>query len=204
MSSTRSLPARFYRRPANQVAPDLLGRYIVRDDPAGRRILRIVETEAYLGAADPASHAWKGRRTRRNEALYLGGGSIYVYFVYGMHHCFNVVTGREGEADAVLIRAGEPILGEPLMRAARGIERRPRPGEIAGGPARLCQALGIDLTRNGARLGKRGVRIAEGEPVGADEIVSGPRVGVAYAGEAASWPLRYAVRGHPHVSKPRL
>jgi len=204
MSSRRSPPARFYRRPAKDVAPDLLGRYIVRDDPAGRRILRIVETEAYLGAADPASHAWNGRRTRRNEALYLGGGSIYVYFVYGMHHCLNIVTGREGEADAVLIRAGEPVTGEPLMRAARGIEHIPRPGQIAGGPAKLCQALGIDLRHNGALLGEVGIQITHGEPVGAEAIASGPRVGVGYAGEAASWPLRYALRGHPHVSRPRL
>lgn len=204
MNSERTLPKAFYRRPADQVAPELLGRYLICDRSPGPRALKIVEVEAYLGASDPASHAWNGRRTRRNEALYLAGGSIYVYFVYGMHHCFNVVTGREGEADAVLIRAGEPILGESLMRAARGLERPPRPGDIAGGPAKLCQALGIDLSDNGAELGEAGVRITAGEPAAPGDIASGARIGVGYAGEAASWQLRYAVRDHSHVSRPRL
>lgn len=204
MEAGRPLPPTFYRRRADAVAPDLLGRYLVRDLPAGRLAVKIVETEAYLGSSDPASHAWKGRRTARNEALYLPGGSVYVFFVYGMHHCFNVVTGPGGEGEAVLIRAGEPVIGDELMRRARGLRRAPRPGDVAGGPAKLCQALGIDLTLNGMRIGAGRLRITEGEAVTAEEIARGPRVGVAYAGEAAAWPLRFALRGHPHVSRPRL
>jgi DNA-3-methyladenine glycosylase len=204
MRSEQVLPSAFFQRSADVVAPDLLGRYLVREDARGRRIIKIVETEAYLGSSDPASHAWQGRRTARNEALYLPGGSIYVFFVYGMHYCFNVVTGSEDDGDAVLIRAGEPVLGEEMMRRARRLRRQPRPGDIAGGPAKLCQALEIDLELNGVLLGAGGVEITAGEVPAARDVARGPRIGVAYAGEAAGWPLRFALREHPHVSRPRL
>jgi len=200
----QALPASFYRRPAEVVAPDLLGRHLVRELANDRLVVKIVETEAYLGSKDPASHAWKGRRTARNEVLFRAGGSIYVYFVYGMHHCCNVVTGNDGEGDAVLIRAAEPIVGEETMRRARRMRHPARPGDVAGGPAKLCQALDIDLALNGVRLGQGGLQIVFGEPPEADSIVRGPRVGVAYAGEAAEWPLRFAIGGNPHVSRPRL
>lgn len=204
MRSNQALPLDFYRRPSDVVAPDLLGRHLVRAVGNDRLVVRIVETEAYLGSKDPASHAWKGRRTARNEVLFRAGGSIYVYFVYGMHHCCNVVTGSEGEGDAVLIRAAEPIAGEELMRRARRLRRPPRPGDVAGGPAKLCQALGIDLALNGVEVGAGGLQIVAGEPPDADSIVRGARVGVDYAGEAAEWPLRFAIVGNPHVSRPRL
>jgi len=199
--SLRPLPLAFYRRPADAVARDLLGRFLVRDLPGDRLVLRIVETEAYLGAPDRASHAWGGRRTARNESMYLGGGHAYVYFIYGMHFCLNAVTGSAGSG-AVLIRAGEPVLGAARMAELRGLVRV-RPGDLAGGPGRLAKALAIDRSLDGIRLDRGPLRIAAGEPIDPAEIAAGPRVGVGYALEAAAWPLRFAVRGNPHVSRPR-
>jgi DNA-3-methyladenine glycosylase len=203
---------RFYRAPAPEVARRLLGHLLVRELPDGERlVLRLVETEAYLGAPDRASHAWSGRRTARNESLYLPGGHAYVYFVYGIHWCLNAVTGAADVGSAVLLRAGEPV-GEPLggrrgeevMARLRGLARAPRPGDLAGGPGKLCQALAVDRALDGVRLDRAPLWIAAGEPVADAEVAAGPRVGVDYAGEAAAWPLRFAVRGNPHVSRPRL
>ena len=198
------LPLAFYRRPAEVVAPDLVGRLLVRRLGRKTLVLRLVETEAYLGAPDRASHAAGGRRTPRNESLYLPGGHAYVYFVYGMHWCLNAVCGEADEGGAVLLRAGEPLRGEAEMRARRGLADRVRPGDIAGGPAKLAQALGVDRSLDGALLDGRDLWIATGEPVGRRRLARGPRIGVAYAGEAASWPLRFAEAGNPHVSRPRL
>ncbi len=199
------LPRAFYRRPAAEVARGLLGCLLVRELDGERLVVRLVETEAYLGAPDRASHAWGGRRTARNENLYLPGGHAYVYFIYGMHFCLNAVTGEADVGSAVLLRAGEPVAGEERMRALRGLSRTARvalPGEVAGGPGRLCRALGIDRGLDGARLDRPLLWIAAGDAVAPEDIASGPRIGVAYAGEAAAWPLRFAVRGNPHVSRP--
>jgi DNA-3-methyladenine glycosylase len=193
----------FYRRPAAEVARDLLGRYLVREVDGERLVLRLVETEAYLGAPDRASHAWDGRRTARNESLYLAGGYAYVYFIYGMHWCLNAVTGEAGIGSAVLLRAGEPVAGLEAMAANRRLPRPPRPGEIAGGPGKLCQALAIDCALDGAALDRPPLFVAPGEPVPEAAVAAGPRIGVDYAGEAAAWPLRFALRGNPHVSRPR-
>lgn len=203
LSPSKPLPLRFYRRPTELVARELLGRYIVRDLEGERLILRIVETEAYLGAPDRASHAWGGRRTARNESLYLPGGHAYVYFIYGMHFCLNVVTEGADLGSAVLLRAGEPVAGEERMLALRGLSRS-RPGDIAGGPGRLCKALGIGRGEDGVRFDRGALKIVEGESLAADEIAAGPRVGIDYAEEAVPWPLRFAIRGNPHVSRPRL
>jgi DNA-3-methyladenine glycosylase len=219
------LPLSFYRRPAEVVARDLLGRYLVRragnagaavggrqasSGPSGSAagqeplILRLVEVEAYLGAPDRASHAWGGRHTARNASLYLPGGHAYVYFIYGMHWCLNAVTGAADTGGAVLLRAGEPLAGEERMRRNRGLPPAPpRPGELAGGPGKLCQALAIDRAFDGLRLDRGPLQLAAGEPVAAEQVAAGPRIGVVYAGEAASWPLRFAVAGNPHVSRPR-
>jgi DNA-3-methyladenine glycosylase len=198
----RPLPRSFYRRSAEVVARDLLGRYLVRDLGGERLVLRLVETEAYLGARDRASHAWNGRRTARTETMYQEGGHAYVYFVYGMHWCLNAVTGPADHAEAVLLRAGEPLAGEARMRRRRGLPGG-RASELASGPARLCQALGIDRSSNGAALWRGELRLCAGEPAAEAEIAVAPRVGVAYAGDAAKWPLRFALRGNANVSRPR-
>jgi DNA-3-methyladenine glycosylase len=202
MDRYRSLPTSFYRRPAEEVARDLLGRYLVRELEGERLVLRLVETEAYLGGPDRASHAWGGRRTVRNESLYLPGGHAYVYFIYGMHWCLNAVTGEADIGSAVLLRAGEPVEGEARMVENRRWTRKVRPGDLAGGPGKLCQALAIDRSLDAVRLDRGPLRITAGESVEESAIVAGPRIGVDYAGEAAAWPLRFAVRGNPHVSRP--
>lgn len=202
MSRFRPLPPSFYRRPAEAVARDLLGRYLVRELEGERLVLRLVETEAYLGAPDRASHAWDGRRTPRNESLYLAGGHAYVYMIYGLHFCLNAVTGEAGVGSAVLLRAGEPVAGEERMRENRGWSRAPKAGDLAGGPGKLCQALAVGRELDGVRLDLPPLFITRGEPAAEAEIVASPRIGVDYAGEAALWPLRFSVRGHRHVSRP--
>ncbi|HEY6538317.1 MAG TPA: DNA-3-methyladenine glycosylase [Candidatus Dormibacteraeota bacterium] len=133
----RRLDREFLSRPSPIVARELLGSWLVRRSDAGETRLRITETEAYLGASDPASHAYRGR-TPRNAPMFGPAGVAYVYFIYGMHYCFNVVTGREGDPEAVLVRAGE--LGDGGV------------GAWVRGPALLCRALGIDLGCNGQDL----------------------------------------------------
>ena len=144
MARFRPLPAAFFLRSAELVARDLLGRYLVRELDGTRLVLRLVETEAYLGVSDAASHARGGHRSARNAAMYLAGGHAYVYFVYGMHWCLNVVCAAAGEPHAVLLRAGEAVEGAGVMAERRGLARAPRARELAGGPARLCQALAIE------------------------------------------------------------
>lgn len=200
----KPLPVSFYRRPCEEVAADLLGRDVVRRLDGERLVARIVETEAYLGEGDRASHAWHGRVTRRNAALFRPGGCAYVFFIYGMYYCLNAVTGGAGEGTAVLIRAAEPLGGLETMAARRRLRRAPRPGDLTGGPGKLCQALAIDRAFDGAPLGSGELRIVAGEPVARASIAVGPRVGIDYAGEAAAWPLRFAVRDNDHVSRPRL
>jgi len=202
LSRYRPLPRKFYRRPADQVAADLLGRFLVRRVDGTRLVARIVETEAYLGARDRASHAWQGRRTPRNESLYRPGGVAYVYFIYGMYYCLNAVTGEETNGEAVLIRAAEPIEGGEQMARNRGLERRPRPGDLAGGPGKLCQALRIDKSLDGQVLNVEPLRLTWGDPSDPADIALGERIGIDYAGEAADWQLRFALDGNPHVSKP--
>jgi len=203
VSRFRPLPPSLYRRPAEAVARDLLGRYLVRELDGERLALRLVETEAYLGAPDRASHAWGGRRTPRNESLYLPGGHAYVYFIYGMHYCLNAVTGEAGFGSAVLLRAGEPVEGEERMQENRSWTAKPRPGDLAGGPGKLCQALAIGRELDGVHLDRPPLYLTKGQPVEDDEIVASPRIGVDYAGEAARWPLRFSLLGNPHVSRPR-
>lgn len=199
MSGVRWDRARF-AHDATTIAERLLGARLVSVSRSGARVSGvIVETEAYVGVEDRASHAAGGRRTARNEAMYAKPGTAYVYFTYGMHHCFNVVCGAEGEPVAVLVRALSPVEGIPLMRRRRGAGRSDR--ELCAGPGRLCQALGIDRRLNGADL-VRGARlfIEDGEPVKA--AVRGRRIGVEYAGDWAAAELRWLVAGDPHVSRP--
>lgn len=201
----KPLGVRFFSRAVEVVARDLLGRALVFEPEEGRRLaLRIVETEAYLGARDRASHAWNGRRTERNRSLYEPPGTAYVYFIYGMHFCLNVVAGTENAGGAVLFRAGEPLQGAEAMAANRGLDRLPRPGDLAGGPGKLCRAMGLDRRHDGLILTGGALFLAAGRPVSEDDVAVGPRVGIDYAEEAVDWPLRFAIRGNPHVSRPRL
>lgn len=184
----------FYLRSTKTVARDLLGCFLVRDLEDRRLAGRIVEVEAYLGARDAACHSFRGR-TKRNDVMFGPGGHAYVYFIYGFHHCLNVVTLGEGEPEAVLIRALEPVEGLEAMRK----NRRERPN-LCSGPGVLCQALQIDRAFNGHPLWMPPLYVCPGERTPAARIAAGPRIGVDYAGEAASWPLRFCIKGNRHVS----
>ncbi len=195
------LPRAFYTRTdVVALARGLLGARLVVPARDGRRVAGlIVETEAYQGPEDRASHAYAGRRTRRTETMYAQGGTAYVYFVYGMYHQFNVVTGVEDVPHAVLVRALEPIEGLALMRRRRG---REPDRNLTSGPGKLCIALGIDRRLDGADLRGDRVWIEEGPRVHPAAIASGPRVGIAYAGNWAGRPWRFWLRGNPFVSRP--
>ncbi len=172
----------------------LLGAVLVRDLGGSRLAGRVVEVEAYLGASDAACHSFKGK-TARNAAMFGPPGRAYVYFIYGFHHCLNVVTRPEGAPEAVLVRALEPLEGLDVMRKNRkGREN------LTSGPGVLCQALAIDRTFDGHDLRRPPLRLLRGAPVPDASVGTGPRVGVAYAGAAALWPLRFYLRGNPFVS----
>lgn len=190
------LPTSFFARDAGSVARELLGCFIVSTAGGRRCVGRIVETEAYLGPDDPASHAAGWHRSARNEAMYGPPGRAYVYFTYGMHWCFNVVTGRPGYPSAVLVRAIEPVEGLATMRRRRGGV----PDRLIGaGPARLAEALGIRRAHDGHALRRPPLWIAPGELVPPPRRRATTRVGIRHA---ADWKLRYYVRGNPCVSKP--
>ncbi len=193
------LPRSFYLRDTLSVARDLLGQELVCRTAAGESAGIIVETEAYLGADDPAAHAFGGRRTARTEILFAAGGRAYVYLVYGLHHCLNLTTREAGIAECVLIRALQPTVGVELMQAR---QPAPRPARLAAGPGRLCRALGIDRKWNGADLTGENLFVRSGEKPAAQAIATTARIGVAYAGAASDWPLRFLLRENPSVSRP--
>jgi len=181
------------------VARDLLGKKLVVPNRNGARVAGIiVETEAYRGPDDRASHAYGGRRTNRTETMYGIGGTAYVYFVYGMYNQFNVVTSIEDIPHAVLVRALEPVEGLDIIR-------RRRPGrsesEWTSGPGRLCVALGIDRRLDNADLLDERVWIEEGVSVSPRQIARGPRVGIDYAQEWAAKPWRFWMKDNPFVSR---
>ncbi len=175
---------------------------LVHDTPEGRTSGRIVEVEAYRGPKDQAAHSKNGHRSPRNEVMYGAPGHAYVYFVYGMHHCMNVVTAAPGVPEAVLIRALEPVDGIALMRRRRGLPEAP-PWRLCRGPGALCQAMGISRAENGGDLLGGPLRLLLGTPVPPPRVARGPRIGVAYAGADALRPWRFAVRASPAVSAPR-
>lgn len=179
------LPRDFYQRDAIVVARELLGKYLVHAIGEQERIGRIVEVEAYLGPHDLAAHTSKGL-TPRTRAMFGPPGHAYVYLIYGMHHCMNVVCDQPGTGAAVLIRALEPVSGLALA---------------ANGPGRLCKAMGIDMGHYGADLCALPLTLRDAPALSARRIVKGPRIGVDYAGEWAGKPLRFHERDNPHVSR---
>jgi len=196
--------ARFLAFDADPVttARRLLGQELVHV-VGGRRLAgRIVEVEAYLGPVDRAAHTFGGRRSARNASMWAGGGRAYVYFVYGMHHCLNVVCGPEGSGTAVLLRALEPTEGIETMFARRPAARRAE--ELCAGPGRLAQALGIDLARDGCDLRRSAelwIEERRRRPLPDARVAATPRIGVAYAGRWARRRLRFLIRGDPCVSQ---
>ncbi|MCX5523184.1 DNA-3-methyladenine glycosylase [Streptomyces bobili] len=189
----------FLAHPAEEVAPKLLGSVLTCNTPEGTVSIAITETEAYSGEADPASHAYRGR-TARNATMFGPAGHLYVYRSHGLHWCANVVTGTDGIASGVLIRAGRVIEGEDLARQRRG--ERVESARLARGPGNLGQALGITAEHNGADLlTGTSVMLSEGQPVPAALIRMGPRVGVS---KAHDWQHRFYLADDPTVSAYRL
>jgi DNA-3-methyladenine glycosylase len=175
----------FYDRPAETVAKDLLGKLLAHRLEGVLRVGRIVETEAYLGPHDLAAHSARGR-TARTEVMFGPPGHAYVYLIYGIHNCMNVVTEPAGKASAVLLRALEPV---------RNLEASTK------GPGLLCRAMGVDRRLNGHDLVSDDFFIAEPERAERFTMVSRPRIGVDYAGEWAAKPLRFLIEGNPFVSR---
>jgi DNA-3-methyladenine glycosylase len=186
-ASDEPLPLSFYRRDALAVARDLLGRRLCRRLGDGT-LLRgtLVEVEAYDGPDDQASHAHRGR-TQRNAPMFEAGGLAYVYLIYGMHHCLNVVTGQAGYPAAILLRAATS----------------PVPDRSASGPGRLCRVFQVDRGLDRASFTDEEVWLEAGEPVAGSDVLQTSRIGVDYAGSWAERPYRWVVRGHPDVSGPR-
>ena len=195
---TRSsrLPRSFYARPVLTVARDVIGRILVVKSQDGVAGGRIVEAEAYRGPEDRAAHSYGGRRTARTEAMFGPPGHAYVFFVYGMHFNFNLVTGPVGEPQAVLIRALEPLVGLDLMAKRRGLSSERV--ELTNGPGKLCQALGIGRSDYGADLCQDRIFLSEGSPA---VVTRSPRIGIDYAGAWAKKPWRFFERKSRYVSK---
>ena len=236
MGDATPLPGNFYLRATADVARALLGCRLTRFLPDGTaRSVILVETEAYLGVKDRAAHTWGGRRTPRVEPMWGPAGHAYVYFVYGMHFCLNVVTQKEGVPEAVLLRAAVPeelwletqgpksMFSSKVNRAGKGggaewsAARRRAAGRgspsslskktpgvpgllLASGPAKLCAYLEVTTALSGASLSGPELILSRG-PRARFDVVVGPRVGVDYAGEAAAWPLRFAIAGCPAVTR---
>ncbi|MFG0274256.1 MAG: DNA-3-methyladenine glycosylase [Phycisphaerales bacterium] len=199
-----------YAISAQRLAPRLIGQRLVRLAPGGERLAGvIVETEAYTGPADLASHAARGRRTARNESMYGPPGTFYVYFTYGMHHCCNVACLRDEAPEAVLIRAIEPTEGLDTMRRNRAARPRTtalRDRDLCAGPGRLCEALAIDLGADGLDLTANELIWIErlrrrAHP--ASRLVRSARVGLGKVGPWRDAPLRWSLAGSPFVSAPR-
>lgn len=187
----------------SSIAKWLLGKYIVSSISNKFTVAEIVETEAYRAPEDKASHAYNNRRTARTEIMFAEAGLSYVYLCYGLHQMLNVVTGPKEHAHAVLIRSARPVIGTEHM-----MERRNKTNvkQLANGPGKLCQALGIDRKHNGIQLCSESSElwIAANEDLDDSHIMASPRVGVAYAEDCALWPWRFRLKNSPWTSPPKL
>lgn len=195
------LPFSFYlNTDVNSLARQLIGKMLFTQIDGEITAGIIVETEAYAGIEDKASHAYGGRLTDRTKTMYLKGGVSYVYLCYGIHNLFNVVTGPLNTPHAVLIRGVEPVIGTEIMLQRRGMALL-KPN-LTAGPGALSKALGIDRTFNAKDLTGEEIWIEDGWDVDPESIVAAPRVGVGYAADHALLPWRYYIKGNRFVSKP--
>jgi DNA-3-methyladenine glycosylase len=194
------LSRRFFARDALSAAQSILGTVLIHESSEGIAAGRIVEVEAYRGPRDRAAHSFGGRRTARNEVMYGPPGHAYIYFVYGMHYCINVVTARLDVPEAVLIRAIEPLDGIELMRRRRKLAANAPAYQLGRGPGNVCKAMGIDRSLNGSDLLAGSLRLERGRRLPEARIVRLPRIGVAYAGPDAALPWRLFERGNRAVS----
>lgn len=190
------LPQKFYLGDTTQIAQDLLGKVLCVKKPNGtKEYSRIVEVEAYLGLIDAAAHSFGDKRTERIKSMYLDGGHAYVYMIYGMYFCLNVVTKKKGHPEAILIRAVEPI---PAPESVKKKDLK------TNGPGKLCRYYGIDRKQDGVRLWRSDSPLSlldDGFKLSKKDIIKSKRIGIDYAGEAAHWPLRFHIKDNIFVSR---
>jgi DNA-3-methyladenine glycosylase len=195
---TKLQPAFYQQTDVAAIARQLLGKILVTQTGSVRTAGMIVETEAYAGITDKASHAWNNRRTKRTEIIYAPGGVAYIYLCYGMHYLFNVITNARDVPHAVLVRALEPLDGIEAMKSRYGQRVPPK---FTAGPGSLCKAMGINAAHNGENLSGNKIWIEDAAAIAEEEILAGTRVGVQYAGEDAYLPYRFSIKNNPWVSK---
>lgn len=197
----RKLERDFYERETLEVARDLLGKYLVHNTAAGRTVGKIVEVEAYMGSNgsnDAASHAYNEKYTSRTKVMFGKGGYAYVYLIYGVYYCMNIVTNQENYPEAVLIRALEPIEGIDIMKIRRATDKALN---LCSGPGKLCQAMGITKVENEMDLCGERMYLLQGEAMSTENIAATPRINIDYAKEAREYPWRFIINGSPFVSK---
>jgi DNA-3-methyladenine glycosylase len=192
------LVRRFYERDTLTVARELIGKKLVHETEEGIVSGRIVETEAYIGPDDKAAHSCNGRRTERTGVMYWPGGYAYVYLIYGMYCCFNIVTNVAEKPEAVLIRALEPEKGVELMMKRRNSKNL---YSLCSGPGKLCIAMGISRAENKVDLCGDKLYLLDGGLKPGEEIITTPRKNIDYAGEAKDYPWRFIIRGNKYVSR---
>ena len=192
----------FYERPTLRVCRDLLGAYLIHETANGICGGRIVEVEAYLGPEDLGAHSSGGRRTPRNEVMYGPRGHAYIFLIYGMYWCFNVVTGINHRPQAVLVRALEPVLGIDLMKNRLSSQPHVPLASLCRGPGKLCKALGITREYNGEDLAGNRLYLVPGRRLPSSRVGRSPRINIDYAGEWIDKPWRLYERGNPCVSGP--
>jgi DNA-3-methyladenine glycosylase (3mg) len=196
----------FYKQGALKLAKELLGKVVVRTVDNVILKAKIVETEAYIGEIDKASHAYNGRRTERTEPLFREGGIAYVYFIYGKYYCFNVISGIENKGEGVLIRALEPLNEFDYLAKKRFNEDYDKLSEtkkkaLTNGPSKLCIAYSIDKSENYMKLYENGDFYIEDGEIEDFEIVETTRIGIDYAEEAIDFPWRFYIKGNKYISK---
>ena len=202
----RKLNREFYNRNSLIVAKELLGKYLVNNIEGTQFIGKIVEVEAYMGPDDKAAHSYNNRLTERTKIMYGDAGHAYVYFIYGMHFCMNVVVEAKGKPQAVLIRALEPVSPKEEMakrRYGKTLEELKRSEliSITNGPGKLCKAMGISKENNGEDLCGDNLYITQGEEQDNFNMVSTKRINIDYAEEAKDYPWRYYIENNPYISK---
>ena len=197
---SKKLRKSFFIKETALAAEKLLGSVLVRRSKDGSVLKgKIVETEAYLGLNDSSCHSYQGRRTNRTQVMYREGGCSYVYFTYGMHYCFNIITAGKNQPEAVLIRSLEPLKGISIMQKNRN---QTEIKNLTSGPAKLCQALNIDKQLNGVDLcNSNMIYLEKGKAVSPRLITTVPRVGLSENQDACFWPLRFYIQNSPFISR---
>jgi DNA-3-methyladenine glycosylase len=194
----QKLQRNFYERETLQVAKDLLGKYLVHHTTEGKTVGKIVEVEAYVGVNDIACHAYNGKYTKRTKIMFGRGGHAYIYLIYGVYYCMNIVTNQESYPEAVLIRALEPIDGLDIMQQRRTTDKKLN---LCSGPGKLCAAMGISKAQNELDLCGETMYLLSGEMIPSEQIITTPRINIDYAQEARDYPWRFIVKDSPFVSK---